>query len=135
MDTRGKRWGRQRGKGGAGKLCSHTYSPEEELLCQDGRAGVAEVGAESQQPAAETHQELLRACGELEEGAQPPELGTPEGTGTLGTAAGPGWHRGAAARMPRLTWLGEQLFRTRSSGGMLGSECWGETQSLRNTPG
>lgn len=39
-----------------------------------------------------------------------------------------------AARMLRLTWLGEQLFRTCSSGGTLSSECYRETQSLSNTP-
>lgn len=39
-----------------------------------------------------------------------------------------------ATRTLRLTWPGEQLFRTCSSGGMLSSECWRETQSLSNTP-
>lgn len=69
-------------KRGAGNLrCPGTYSPEEELLCQDGCAGVAEVGGQSQQPAAETHQEGLGARGELEEGAQPLELGMAEGKG------------------------------------------------------
>lgn len=39
-----------------------------------------------------------------------------------------------AARMLRLTWPGEELFRTCSSGGMLSSECCRETRSLSNTP-
>lgn len=124
-----KRQGMQRGKQGVfrlGKLCPSTYSCEEELLSQDSCAGVAEVGCESQQPAAEPPQELLRARGELEEGAQPLELGTAERTGLLGTAAA----SMPAARIPLLTWLGEQLLRMCSSGGMLGSACCRETPSL-----
>lgn len=39
-----------------------------------------------------------------------------------------------AARMLRLTWLGEELFRMCSSGGMLSSECCRETRSLSNKP-
>lgn len=92
MERENTMWGPQRGKQGRhnlGNLCPGTYSLEEELLSQDGCAGVAEVGCESQQPAAEPHQKLLWARGKLEEGAQPLELGTTEGTGTLGTAAGP----------------------------------------------
>lgn len=84
-----RKQGRKKGRDNLGDLCPGTYSLEEELLSQDGCAGVAEVGCESQQPATEPHQELLWACGKLEEGAQPLELGTAEGTGTLGTAAGP----------------------------------------------
>lgn len=81
-DRKGRRWGQWRGKWGAGKLhYPGTYSPEEELLCQDGCAAVAEVRAQGQQPAAETNQEGLWARGELEEGAQPLELGMAQGRG------------------------------------------------------
>lgn len=111
------------------KLCQSTYSCEEELLNQNSCTGIAEVRCESQQPAAELHQELLWACGELEEGAQPLELGTAERTGLSGAAAAP-----PAARIPVLTWLGEQLLRMCSSGGMLSSVRCREIPSLANAP-
>lgn len=82
LGTRKGRWGWWGRKQGPGSLCcSHTYSPEEELLRQGGRTGVAELRAENHQPAAETHQDVFRARGELQEGAQPLELGWQRGQG------------------------------------------------------